>query len=532
MSTSTAHRGRHAAGPGDAVPAPLSPGRACGVVAASAVAPGSGHVMLGRRAVGWSILAVYLLLVAAAVALGVVAWRSWETLVPYAVDDDWITAFDRGVLVVGALWVLVVLSALWMVLRRTRDGGTRALSGVLAVALCVGIAAPATALSRYAGTTNDLIDDVFQPAPSRGGQAAPESDDFSDPVFADGRVNVLLIGGDAGDDRVGLRADTMILASTEVATGRTVLLSLPRNLQRFTFAPGTVMAEQFPDGYTGCGYTGADGGEECLLNSVYTWAADHADLFPGERDPGAAALSSAVAGTLGQPVEYWALVDLRGFREIIDALGGITLRVDRRIPIGGGTSPVSGYIEPGLQELDGYHALWYARSREGSSDYDRVDRQRCVIGAIAREADPVTLLRNYRELARSTEAAVATSVPQNVLADMIKLGNRAKGQPIDSVAFTPPTIESTAYPDLEQIRFLARKAIADSEAAGGRGTGGSGGSGGPAGGSGGSGAGGGAVEEAPAGSDAPSGSDGQAAPGADEEAPAGPVDLSSVCSYS
>jgi LCP family protein required for cell wall assembly len=520
MGTST-HRGRHAAGLGDAVPEPLSAGRACGVVAASAVAPGSGHVMLGRRALGWSLLGAYLVVVAAAAALAIVAWRSWETLLPYAVQPEWISAFERTVLALAALWALVVLSAAWMVLRRVPGAGVRVLSGALAVALCGAIAAPAAALSRYAGTTTDFIDEVFAPATPRGGGdgAAPVSRGFSDPVFDDGRLNVLLIGGDAGDGREGLRADTAILASTEVATGRTVLLSLPRNLQGFSFAPGSVMAEQFPDGYEDCGFTAADGTDECLLNSVYTWGEQHAQLFRGEQDPGAAALSSAVTAILGQPVEYWALVDLKGFEEIVDALGGITLRVDRPIPIGGGSSPVRGYIQPGLQTLDGDDALWYARSREGSSDYDRVDRQRCVVGALAREADPYTLLRNYQRLARSTEAAVATSIPQNVLSDVVELALRAKGASIDSVAFTPPTIESTADPDFERIRFLAREALADSEAAGGAPT-----------------------APAPPSTAAPtaSGTPGGAAPGTPrepdgerprEEASPGPVDLSSVCAY-
>ena len=55
-------------------------------------------------------------------------------------------------------------------------------------------------------------------------------------------------------------------------------------------------------------------------------------------------------------------VDLRGFQRFIDAVGGIEIDVKKRTPIGGGTSPIRGWIEPGRQRLDGYHALWYARS--------------------------------------------------------------------------------------------------------------------------------------------------------------------------
>ncbi len=324
MSTKTGNDAREDAGPDRTKPSPPSTGRACGIVVASAVAPGSGHVLLGHRRSGWVILGSYLIAGAGAAALGVLVWRSWETLVPYAVRPAYLSALNGTVGVLAALWALVVLHAGWTVLRRTRRTAAKVLAGGLAVALCTVIAAPAVALSRYVTTTNQLIDGVFGPGPMHDGRAGPVSERFSDPVFADGRLNVLLIGGDAGDGREGLRADTVILASTEVASGRTVLFSLPRNLEDFPFARGSVMAGQFPRGYRSCGFPGPHG---CLLNSVYTWGQRHPHLFPDDKDPGAAALSSAVAGILGQPVEFWALVDLRGFRRVIDALGGVTVRV-------------------------------------------------------------------------------------------------------------------------------------------------------------------------------------------------------------
>ena len=69
----------------------------------------------------------------------------------------------------------------------------------------------------------------------------------------------------------------------------------------------------------------------------------------------------------GLPVHYYVMVDLRGFQKMVDAVGGLDVTVQRRTPIGGGTSRIVGWIEPGRPAaLDGYHALWYARSREGS----------------------------------------------------------------------------------------------------------------------------------------------------------------------
>ncbi len=241
-----------------------------------------------------------------------------------------------------------------------------------------------------------------------------------------------------------------------------MLFSLPRNLEDFPFARGSVMARQFPKGYRACGAAGL---HECLLNSVYTWGQQHPHLFPGEKDPGATALSSPVAGILGQPVEYWALVDLRGFRRVIDALGGVTVRVEQRLPIGGVGGPVTGYIEPGVRRLDGYEALWYARSRAENlrGDYDRIDRQRCLLGALARQVQPATVLRRYHEVASATDGAVDTNIPRQVLADLVTLGQRVKGSSIRSLTLTSPLVPNTADPDIDQIRALVRRALAASE---------------------------------------------------------------------
>src|SRR3546814_18041055 len=92
-----------------------------------------------------------------------------------------------------------------------------------------------------------------------------------------GRYNVLLMGGDSGAGRFGLRPDSLTVASIDQATGRTVLVGLPRNLQNFKFAKGSVMDEQFPDGFA-C--------DAVYINAVRTWAQDTAELFPEPQTAG------------------------------------------------------------------------------------------------------------------------------------------------------------------------------------------------------------------------------------------------------
>ncbi len=104
--------------PDGAEPPPLSASRACVVVAASAVAPGSGHVLLGHRRAGGALLGIYLLAVASAAMVGVLAGRSWETLVAHAVHPGYLSALNGVALAVAAVWALAVLHAGWLVLRR------------------------------------------------------------------------------------------------------------------------------------------------------------------------------------------------------------------------------------------------------------------------------------------------------------------------------------------------------------------------------------------------------------------------------
>jgi anionic cell wall polymer biosynthesis LytR-Cps2A-Psr (LCP) family protein len=69
--------------------------------------------------------------------------------------------------------------------------------------------------------------------------------------------------------------------------------------------------------------------------------------FGDAADPGIAATRAVVAETLGLGINYYAMVDMRGFENLIDALGGIRLDIAKAVPIGGGAAKVEGYIQPG-----------------------------------------------------------------------------------------------------------------------------------------------------------------------------------------
>jgi LCP family protein required for cell wall assembly len=267
----------------------------------------------------------------------------------------------------------------------------------------------------------------------------------------DGRYNVLLIGGDSGAGRWGLRPDSMTVASIDADTGRTVLISLPRNMQNFPFVRGSVMHQQFPDGFD------AD-----YLNGVSTWALDNAQLFPGSEHPGVDATVMAVEGITGLRINYWAMVNLEGFKDLVDAVGGVTLNVRQPIPVGGLGSDVTGYIQPGVRKLDGHDTLWFARARDDSDDYSRMARQKCVMGAMLQQISPQTAVTNFARIASASSAMVSTNIPAGEFDSFAQLALKARGERVSTLSLVPPTI-NTADPDIKLVKAKVAEAIDKAE---------------------------------------------------------------------
>ena len=326
------------------------------------------------------------------------------------------------------------------------------------VALLTLTAAPHAAAAYYDLQAYDLLTSVFAGEdPQWHGRPGERHENGNGLVTAiPGRVTVLLLGGDAGPGRRGLRTDTMIVASFEVASGKLSLFGLPRNLVRVPL----------PDG------PAADYFGEChcfprLLNELYAFAEDERpDLFPNSRRPGIAAVAGAAEELLGLPIDHYALVDLLGFVDVVDALGGVTInnRKPLRIEIDrlGRPGPHPGFeLQAGRRRLNGYSALAYSRSRETTSDYDRMQRQRCVIGSLARQTRPTQLLAAFPRLVKVLKRSVATDIPAARLPSLLEA---AGDQPVKvaTVGFTPPAYNvgwSSGYPipNVHKIHSTVRR---------------------------------------------------------------------------
>jgi len=410
--------------------------RAVTLVLLTLVAPGTAQLAAGNRRVGTVALRVWagLLGSVALVGLGWLVARG-AVLAVFTLPTV-LSLVGALLLLLGLAWPVLVVDAWRLGVDPHLPTTARRWVAVLMVAGVLATSLPVLGAGRRVWAAGDLIGSVF----GSGRASAAEH----------GRYNVLLLGGDAGANRIGLRPDSVTLASIDADTGRTVLFSLPRNLENVPFPHGTPAAKANPDGWS-CG-------DECLLNAIYQYGTQHRSLFPGVRDPGAEAMKQAVQGVTGLTVNYYVLIDLQGFRQLVDAVGGVRVTVHRAVPIGGGTSPVFGEIKPGTQRLDGFRALWYARSRHGSSDYERMARQRCVMNAMLGQLEPSGVLRRFQRIAEAGKQVVSTDVPAGELGDFITLATKARGQKVTSVQFVPPLI-APAHPDFGVVRARVRSAI-------------------------------------------------------------------------
>ncbi|AZZ56990.1 hypothetical protein C5E08_14480 [Rathayibacter iranicus] len=449
MSDGTGGSGSRSPRPPVPISDPVSTRKVLAAVAGSLLIPGLGHRLLGARR-------------AAAVRLGVAATASVGILVlcgMIASDPSLLVRLATDPMAVavagtlgaglGLFWLSGPVTAAFLVRPRRRARAALALVTVVAAALPLGAT---TWWVTAAVAQHDLLTSVF--ASGRG----------ITPV--DGRYNILVMGLDADPNRDQvLLPDSLTLVSVDAVTGRSVLFGIPRTASNYLYPEGSALARALPEGtrcMAGCG-----------VNHLYQYGATHPELYPGDPDPGAAAMRDAVEGYAGLPISATVSIRMTGFIDLVDALGGVSVVNTRPVlqagvPDDGSGRPVE-YGPPiptGLQHLDGSQALWYARSRVNTSDADRSERQACLQAALFRQVDPLTILTRFTALARSGSENVATSLPTSALPALARLANSARTHPFVRVELGEP-LTLPERPDTELIHRTVLAAIGggdDSEA--------------------------------------------------------------------
>ena len=261
----------------------------------------------------------------------------------------------------------------------------------------------------------------------------------------------------------------MILASIDTETGDTTLFSLPRNTGRMPFPEDSPLHDYYPYGFT----NGDGNNPEYFLNAMYQNVPDTVpkDVLGETDNLGADALKLSVGEALGLQGRLLRADQPAGLRQDDQRPGRHQgqrqhLHPDRRQhrprhPAGRSTS------SPGrTRSSTGREALWYARGRYGSDDYARMDRQRCVINAIIKQANPANMLARYEDIAKAGKQIVYTDMPQEVLPLMVDLSLRVKDGNVRSIVFKHGVSGFLSpNPDFPQMRKRVKTALGETKSA-------------------------------------------------------------------
>ena len=397
-----------------------------------------------------------------------------QDLLAHALDPKTLRRAALVLVIIGLVWVAIIIAS-HLSLRGRPTRGQRVFGAFLVGLLSFAVAAPMAVAAHYSYVTASSVGAVFKSENEtksatrptlEATQTAPGESKPQDPWAGKPRLNVLLLGGDAGPGRVGTRTDTVILASINTKTGDTTLISLPRNTARMPFPSRSPLHKYYPYGFT----NGSGQNAEYFLNAMYRNVPRSVpkDILGPTDNLGADVLKLSVGEATGLRVDYYVLINLEGFSKMINALGGIKLNINTYIPIGGNTDrhiPPKEYLKPGPnQKLNGRSALWYARGRYGSDDFARMDRQRCVINAIIKQANPTNMLARYEDIAKAGKQLVYTDMPREVLPLMVDLSLRVKDGNVRSVVFKSGVDGfSSANPNYSLMRKRVKAAISESK---------------------------------------------------------------------
>ncbi|MEX2007140.1 MAG: LCP family protein [Candidatus Saccharimonadales bacterium] len=262
----------------------------------------------------------------------------------------------------------------------------------------------------------------------RGGGFAPALADCQDinqlRQEGDCRVNILILGvggeGHSGQDLT----DTLMIASIDPINNKADLLSIPRDL--WVRIPG-------------------NGSQK--INAAYTYgiAESDSDSLPEQQKHALELINKTLEPVLGIPIHYHAVINFQAFKQVVNALGGITVNVpeqlyDPTIAWENGYDKV--IAKAGPQNFNGAKALLYVKSRETSSDFARGERQRLVLVALKDKATSVGTFSNPVKVSQLLSALgrnVYTDFSLDAMMRLYKISQDIPSADIDSLDLvTPP----------------------------------------------------------------------------------------------
>ncbi|MFC5634810.1 LCP family protein [Streptomyces bullii] len=273
---------------------------------------------------------------------------------------------------------------------RPRGRGRSVRRLVLPALLAVLLAAGGAAWWLYRGLDGNLADGAVDLGKALG----DEQDRPRREAVAGDALNLLLLGSDAREGLGGARSDTALLV--HVARGRTeaVAVSIPRD----------TLVDR-PECTTSDGTT-VPAARRVMFNSVYAQA-------------GSACTVKTVEAMSDVRVDHLVEVDFAGFKGIVDAVGGVTVTLDK--PITSGL-----VLSEGTHRLDGEQSLKFVRTRHGygdGSDLGRIELQQKFLGALLTEMKNQDLLTSPAKLYRIADELTASLTTDSELASLTALAD-------------------------------------------------------------------------------------------------------------
>ncbi len=243
--------------------------------------------------------------------------------------------------------------------------------------------------------------------------------------------NVLLIGTDQRDLDVVGRTDTIMVLAIDAPNNRASLISFPRDL----YLP-----------IPGVGYS--------RINTAYGYGE--------ERKPGGGLplLMSTIERNFGIPIERYMRIDFSGFQGVVDALGGVDVVVDCPLY----DELIYRYfqvytLEPGAYHMNGEQALYYARSRKTTSDFDRARRHQRVLLAIRKRVLDGDLLPRIPALWLAMRDVVDTNLSPGDIAELARLGATLDGKDLYGMVIRYPLVTDWVTPQGGMVQLPDLPAI-------------------------------------------------------------------------
>ena len=440
----------------------------------SAVIPGVGQLMAGVKRRGFVLLGIFIAVTLAGVAA---LTRGADAVLSYVVQPEVLLALFVVNIVVLLVRMTAVVDA-WLSpksgaskpARPSRTGMAATVAGL--VLILVLTLAPHVAAGYYTLVSRDLLTSVFagaegseptstslstpttvapvtnssavtstgpsvsttvtSEAPSTSGTTVTSETSTTIPLDAgsDERITILLIGIDEGYGRTGARADSINVATLDMATGRVALFGIPRNVKRTPLGPKTAKALEmstFPE----------------IVNGLYGVAQEHPEIASDGGDPGAEAIRETAQLILGIPIDYYVVVNMLGLADLVDAFGGVDVNLKKALhityfPLAEGEGKTSYVFKVGVNHLNGLEALAYARDRRDSNDYVRMGRQRCVLLGLLYQKSVASLTLRFPKIAAAIKKNVKTNIPLDALPELIKMRGTIQTDHLIALGFTPP----------------------------------------------------------------------------------------------